>query len=189
MMNDNMSGGKLELGETPEVCVITEIEEELGLGATIGPLLDSWVYHIFEGRDVLILTYGCSPTPFSEITHSPEHKAVGLFRPEEVPALRMPEGYKQSIQRWLDTLKHSEIQLWMAGNNHLQCSRKDLCGVRRSHQRITSKISGKSRRIRGSFHPASDQRCSLEPRLSLYAQRVNKGKAIGLFPDTQHKHF
>jgi 8-oxo-dGTP pyrophosphatase MutT (NUDIX family) len=104
-----LPGGKLELGETPEVCVIREIEEELGLGATIGPLLDSWVYHIFEGRDVLILTYGCSPTPFSEVTHSPEHKAVGLFRPEEVSALRMPEGYKQSIQRWLDTLNRSEI--------------------------------------------------------------------------------
>jgi 8-oxo-dGTP pyrophosphatase MutT (NUDIX family) len=102
-----LPGGKLELGETPETCVIREIEEELGLGATIGPLLDAWVYHIFEGRDVLILTYGCSPTPFSEVTHSPEHKAVGLFRPEEVPALRMPDEYKQSIQTWVDILTDS----------------------------------------------------------------------------------
>ena len=105
-----LPGGKLELGETPEVCVIREIEEELGLGATVGPLLDSWVYHIFEGRDVLILTYGCSPTPFSEVTHSPEHKAVGLFRPEEILVLRMPDGYRQSIQTWLDYLKRSEMR-------------------------------------------------------------------------------
>jgi 8-oxo-dGTP pyrophosphatase MutT (NUDIX family) len=104
-----LPGGKLELGETPEACVVREIEEELGLVTTLGPLLDAWVYHIFEGRDVLILTYGCLPTPFSQVTHSPEHKAVGLFHPEEIPALRMPEGYKKSIQTWIDHLKRSAM--------------------------------------------------------------------------------
>jgi len=99
-----LPGGKLELGEAPEFCVVREIEEELGLVAKTGPLLDSWVYHIYEGVDVLILTYGCYPTPFSAVTHSPEHKAVGLFSPEEVKTLRMPEGYKNSIQSWLNYL-------------------------------------------------------------------------------------
>src|SRR6266446_2539607 len=103
-----LPGGKLELGETPEACVVREIAEELGLVVTVGPLLDSWVYHIFEGVDVLILTYGSYPTPFSEITHSPEHKAVGLFSPEEVPSLRMPEGYKTSIQTWIGSLSYSQ---------------------------------------------------------------------------------
>jgi 8-oxo-dGTP pyrophosphatase MutT (NUDIX family) len=105
-----LPGGKLELGETPEVCVIREIEEELGLAVAIGPLLDSWVYHIFEGVDVLILTYGSYPTPFSEITHSPEHKAVELFSPEEVPLLRMPEGYKKSIHTWINSFSYSETK-------------------------------------------------------------------------------
>ena|SRR5258708_32962352 len=44
-----LPGGKLELGEAPEFCVVREIEEELGLVAKTGPLLDSWVYHIYEG--------------------------------------------------------------------------------------------------------------------------------------------
>lgn len=105
-----LPGGKLELGESPEVCVIREIEEELGLTAQVGPLLDSWVYHIFEGVDVLILTYGCYPTPFATVTHSPEHKAVGLFSPEEIPTLRMPEGYKKSILAWLASLQRSGAQ-------------------------------------------------------------------------------
>ena len=101
-----LPGGKLELGESPEKCVIREIEEELGLAVQIVPLLDSWVYHIFVGADVLILTYGCYPPPFTTVTHSPEHKAVGVFSPEELPALRMPEDYKKSISAWLVYLQH-----------------------------------------------------------------------------------
>jgi 8-oxo-dGTP pyrophosphatase MutT (NUDIX family) len=103
-----LPGGKLELGEAPEVCVVREIAEEIGLVAKTGPLLDAWVYHIFDGVDVLILTYGCYTTPFSQITHSPEHKAVGLFSFEEAPSLRMPEGYKQSIRTWHEYLKRSQ---------------------------------------------------------------------------------
>src|SRR5581483_5626419 len=102
-----LPGGKLEVTETPETCVVREIKEELGLVATAGPLLDAWVYHIFEGRDVLILTYGCYPKPFASITRSPEHKAVGVFSFEEVASLRMPEGYKKSIQTWADYLKRT----------------------------------------------------------------------------------
>jgi len=95
-----LPGGKLEPGESPEGCVIREIHEELGLHVSLGPLLDSWIYHIDVGVDVLIVTYGCYPASFTSVTHSPEHKAVGLFTLQEVQALPMPEGYKKSIQAW-----------------------------------------------------------------------------------------
>jgi 8-oxo-dGTP pyrophosphatase MutT (NUDIX family) len=95
-----LPGGKLELGESPEDCVVREIREELELQVSPGPLLDSWVYHIATGVDVLIITYGCYPAPFASVTHSLEHKAVGLFTLQEVQALPMPEGYKKSIQAW-----------------------------------------------------------------------------------------
>ena len=95
-----LPGGKLEPGESPEGCVIREIYEELGLHVSPGPLLDSWVYHIALGVDVLIVTYGCYSTPFASVTHSPEHKAVGLFTFQEIQGLSMPEGYKKSIQAW-----------------------------------------------------------------------------------------
>ncbi len=95
-----LPGGKLELGETPEDCVAREIAEEVGLRVKIGPLLDSWVYHIAAGVDVLILTYGCYPEPFSAVTHSTEHKAVGLFTLPEIQMLPMPAGYKRSIHTW-----------------------------------------------------------------------------------------
>lgn len=106
-----LPGGKLELGESPEVCVAREIEEELSLTVQIGPLLDAWVYHIREGMDVLVLTYGCHPTPSAAVTHSPEHKAVGLFSPEEIPTLRMPEGYKNSIRTWLEQIQQPDVLL------------------------------------------------------------------------------
>jgi 8-oxo-dGTP pyrophosphatase MutT (NUDIX family) len=95
-----LPGGKLEPGESPETCVIREIHEELGLPVNTGPLLDTWVYHIATGVDVLIVTYGCYPVPFARVTHSPEHKAVGLFTLQAIQALPMPEGYKRSIQAW-----------------------------------------------------------------------------------------
>ena len=96
-----LPGGKLELGETPEDCVIREIKEELDINSKIGLILDSWVYHIYQGVDVLIVTYGCYPNqPFSKVAHSREHKDVGLFSLEEAMILNMPEGYKKSIRNW-----------------------------------------------------------------------------------------
>jgi mutator protein MutT len=99
-----LPGGKLELGERPEDCVVREIEEELGLLVKIGPLLDTWVYHIREGIDVFMVTYGCTPEPYSEITHSPEHKGLGRVSIEEIDGLNMPENYKKSVHAWYKLL-------------------------------------------------------------------------------------
>ena len=95
-----LPGGKIEMGETPEVCVRREIEEELGLQVKVVQILDSWMYHIREGADVFIVTYGCLSEPGGEIVPSSEHKETALFELEAVPALNMPEGYKRSILHW-----------------------------------------------------------------------------------------
>ncbi len=96
-----LPGGKLEIDETPEICVVREIEEELSIVTQVGPLLDTWVYHIHKEVVVFIVTYGCYPEPFSKVSRSPEHKEVGLFLVEEIQSLNMPLGYKNSIHRWL----------------------------------------------------------------------------------------
>ena len=41
-----LPGGKLELGEDPQMCVVREVEEELGLRVVVSTILDSWQYHI-----------------------------------------------------------------------------------------------------------------------------------------------
>ncbi len=96
-----LPGGKLELGESPEACVAREITEEIGLPVITGPVLDAWQYHISEGRDVVIITYGCHLTGDGPPVLSNEHKEIGLFTPAEVPRLNMPDGYKRSVASWL----------------------------------------------------------------------------------------
>jgi 8-oxo-dGTP pyrophosphatase MutT (NUDIX family) len=95
-----LPGGKLELGEDPASCVAREITEEVGWPVTTGPILDAWQYHIREGVDVLIVTYGCHTTSDAAPVVSNEHKEVGLFTAGEAAGLRMPEGYKKSIAAW-----------------------------------------------------------------------------------------
>jgi 8-oxo-dGTP pyrophosphatase MutT (NUDIX family) len=95
-----LPGGKLELGEDPADCVVREIREETGWQVTAGPLLDCWQYHIREGSDVVIVTYGCPVLSTDPPVVSSEHKRAGLFAPAEVPGLVMPDGYKHSITAW-----------------------------------------------------------------------------------------
>lgn len=96
-----LPGGRLELDEGPEQCVVREIEEESGWQVAAGPVLNVWVYQPIPDRHVLIVTYGCTVlTPDMPPAISHEHKEIGLFAAEEVPSLRMPDGYKASIAAW-----------------------------------------------------------------------------------------
>jgi 8-oxo-dGTP pyrophosphatase MutT (NUDIX family) len=95
-----LPGGKLELGEDPTECVCREISEETGWAVRMGPILDCWQYHIRDGVDVLIVTYGCYVVGDVPVQISHEHKQAGLFTMAEVDDLRMPQGYRRSIQAW-----------------------------------------------------------------------------------------
>jgi 8-oxo-dGTP pyrophosphatase MutT (NUDIX family) len=99
-----LPGGKLELGEDPPDCVVREIGEEAGWQVTAGPLLDCWQYHIRPGSDVVIVTYGCYVHSTVPPVISNEHKRAGLFTPDQVPGLVMPEGYKRSVAAWFARL-------------------------------------------------------------------------------------
>nr|BFE56450.1 NUDIX hydrolase [Dactylosporangium thailandense] len=99
-----LPGGKLELGEDPIACVAREIAEETGWTVTVGPILDAWQYHIRDGVDVLIVTYGCTVDTDSPAQVSSEHKEAGLFRLADVDGLPMPTGYRRSIHDWYERL-------------------------------------------------------------------------------------
>jgi 8-oxo-dGTP pyrophosphatase MutT (NUDIX family) len=99
-----LPGGKLEPSESPDVCVVREISEELGLQVQAAVLLDTWVYEIASEVQVLIVTYGCSETAELDAVLSHEHKELAWFPLSEVAGLRMPAGYKASIGSWLARL-------------------------------------------------------------------------------------
>lgn len=100
-----LPGGKLELGEDPEECVVREIGEESGWRVAAGALLDCWQYHIREGQDVVIVTYGCHVLSDEPPVVSNEHKLAALFTAAEVAWLTMPAGYKRSIAAWFARLR------------------------------------------------------------------------------------
>jgi len=99
-----LPGGKLELGEDPQECVVREISEETGWQVTAGPILDCWQYHIREDCDVVIVTYGCHFAGDRSPVASTEHKQARLFALADVPALDMPTGYKRSVADWFARL-------------------------------------------------------------------------------------
>jgi len=103
-----LPGGKLELGECPEECLVREIQEELSIRTRVSTILDSWVYTIAPDTHVLIVTYACLPLDsFSRLVCSHEHKQLKVFPVSEVPLLHMPEGYKRSIAHWQNTAEQS----------------------------------------------------------------------------------
>jgi 8-oxo-dGTP pyrophosphatase MutT (NUDIX family) len=102
-----LPGGKLELGEDPPACVGREITEETGWAVGVGPILDSWQYHIRDGVDVLIVTYGCLVDDHAPVRVSDEHREAGLFTLDEIAGLPMPDGYRRSIVDWFSRLDTS----------------------------------------------------------------------------------
>jgi 8-oxo-dGTP pyrophosphatase MutT (NUDIX family) len=97
-----LPGGKLELDESPQACVAREIAEELALEVRVGPVVDAWVYRIAPGRDVLVIAYGCEALAWPTTLASPEGNEVGLFGPSDLDAIRLPDGYRAAIRRWLE---------------------------------------------------------------------------------------
>jgi 8-oxo-dGTP pyrophosphatase MutT (NUDIX family) len=96
-----LPGGRPEPGETFEACLIREMAEELGIEIAVERWLDSWIYEVLPDRFVEIVTYGVRRLDCGPLCLSTEHTRLGRFTLEELTDIRLPEGYRQSICRWV----------------------------------------------------------------------------------------
>ena len=82
-------GGKLEPGETPEACLIRELEEELGIAVT-GACLAPFVFasHSYEAFHLLMPLYLLRR--WDGVATAREHAALKWVRPAQLTDYAMP---------------------------------------------------------------------------------------------------
>jgi len=52
-------GGKIEIGESPQIALVRELREELDIEIEVGTLIET-VHHCYEWGNVVILAYLCT---------------------------------------------------------------------------------------------------------------------------------
>lgn len=91
-----LPGGRIELGESSAECLAREIAEELNVQVEVGAPLDTYLFEVAPGKHVFIATYDCALVGAFEPVLSHEHRRLGLFGPDALPA-NLPDGYRASI--------------------------------------------------------------------------------------------
>ena len=82
-------GGKVEAGETPEECLIRELNEELGINVTAACLAPFvFTSHAYESFHLLMPLYLCRR--WDGFVSAREHEALAWVRPEKLSDYPMP---------------------------------------------------------------------------------------------------
>ena len=95
-------GGKVEAGETPEACLIRELDEELGIQVThacLAPFV--FASHGYESFHLLMPLYLCRR--WSGFVTAKEHKALAWVKPNELRNYPMPPA-DAPLVAWLRDL-------------------------------------------------------------------------------------
>jgi 8-oxo-dGTP diphosphatase len=95
-------GGKVEPGETPEACLIRELEEELGIGVThacLAPFV--FASHAYESFHLLMPLYLCRR--WDGVITAREHAALAWVKPSKLGDYPMPPA-DAPLVAWLRDL-------------------------------------------------------------------------------------
>jgi ADP-ribose pyrophosphatase YjhB (NUDIX family) len=92
-----LPGGRLEIGESPEECLVREFQEELSVAVRVDRLLDTYLFEVIPGKHVFIVTYACSLDGPYVPALSDEHCKIESFDAASLP-VNLPSGYRKSIE-------------------------------------------------------------------------------------------
>ncbi|MFS0783155.1 hypothetical protein [Bacillus sp. 1P06AnD] len=67
------------------------------MDCSVDPIIDTWVYEVFQGQFVFIVMYHCSCSAHDSIAISKEHSEYRWVPLEEIEDTAIPDGYKQSL--------------------------------------------------------------------------------------------
>jgi 8-oxo-dGTP pyrophosphatase MutT (NUDIX family) len=98
-----LPGGRLEDGEEHAQTLEREFAEELSLSVRLVAPIDSYLFEVLPGRHVFIITYGCALVGDFQPRISEEHTAHCLWPVERLSEIKLPAGYRNSIETWAKT--------------------------------------------------------------------------------------
>lgn len=96
----DLPGGRIELGETPENCLIREFQEEVSVDVKVDKIIDSYLFEVIPNKHVFIVTYGCQLMGNFSPKVSHEHEEIGLHAINNLQNINIPVGYAGSILNW-----------------------------------------------------------------------------------------
>ena len=99
-----LPGGRAENGEDHAQTLAREFAEELAITVLPGEKIDSYLFEVIPGRNVLIVTYGCTLVGEFRPHISNEHTEYCLWPVDRLSELQLPAGYKRSIEAWAQTI-------------------------------------------------------------------------------------
>jgi len=99
-----LPGGRSDEGEDHAQTVSREFAEELSLDVAIRAPIDSYLFEVIPGRDVFVITYGCTLVGEFRPAISHEHTEHCLWPVERLSEINLPAGYRHSIEKWAKTI-------------------------------------------------------------------------------------
>jgi 8-oxo-dGTP pyrophosphatase MutT (NUDIX family) len=99
-----LPGGRIDEGEEHSQTLSREFAEELSINVALSALIDSYLFEVIPGRHVFIVTYGCTLAGEFRPGVSHEHTEHCLWPVDRLSELKLPLGYKRSIEKWANTI-------------------------------------------------------------------------------------
>ena len=94
-------GGKIETGETPEVCLKRELMEELEISISIEEALEPMT-HAYDGFTVTLYPFICDMAPGKMVLH--EHADSAWLKPADLSGLDWAEADRPVLSAFLETI-------------------------------------------------------------------------------------